>query len=135
MKAVPTLSEEIDRKAFETIEWLFHSLHEGRLTQDQFSAGVDTLFMAVSGLTKNEFIDLITLAQAECGASAPMLKRVFVDGDAVKCVTTWVVGSDTVELTRPGAKSLEKMFDTSREARDWFNKVNEIMNARGLKEI
>ena len=57
---VPVLSEEINRKATETLEWLVMSAINEKITDEQFSTGVDVLFMAVSGLTKPDFIDTVT---------------------------------------------------------------------------
>ena len=94
---MPTVQEELDRKTFETLEWLFGAVRRGNLTQDQFSTGVDTLFMAVSGLLGKDFIDLITAAQAECSNEAPVLKRVFVNGKKI-LVIKWTVGSTRVTV-------------------------------------
>lgn len=61
---VPVLQDEVNRKALDTLAWLVTSVHHGKISADQFSTGVDALFMAVSGLvTDRDFIHLIGEAQ------------------------------------------------------------------------
>jgi hypothetical protein len=67
MSGVPILQEEIDRKALETLEYLTMAVTHGKITPEQFSTGVDVLFMAVNGLVKDrDFIHMIGEAQALC---------------------------------------------------------------------
>lgn len=63
---LPTLQEELDRKVHETLTWLIHGLEIGRITKTEFSTSIDALFMAVSGLVENDFIQIITEAQKMC---------------------------------------------------------------------
>ena len=61
---VPVLQDEINRKALDTLAWLTLSVHNDKITAEQFSTGVDALFMAVSGLvTDKDFIHMISEAQ------------------------------------------------------------------------
>jgi len=70
MSALPTLQEEVNRKAFETITWLTLAVTQKKITPEQFSTGIDSLFMAVSGLvTDKDFIIIITEAQRLCDAA------------------------------------------------------------------
>lgn len=65
MTGVPVLQDEVNRKALESMSYLITALHHKKITPDQFSTGVDVLFMAVSGLvTDRDFIHIITEAQA-----------------------------------------------------------------------
>lgn len=66
MADLPTLREELDRKVFATLEHLFHQVKTKRITVEQFSFGIDTLFMAVSGLVDDDFIQIITEASRLC---------------------------------------------------------------------
>jgi hypothetical protein len=131
---IPTLQEELDRKAFETLEWLTYSVDQGRITPEQFSVGVDVLFMTVSGLLKKDFINLITEAQRLCPSEPPVLKRSFTDGTALM-TARWVVGAEAVSVGRFGGKSAVKEFDTAREAKDWFGAIAVSLAAKGYKEI
>jgi hypothetical protein len=131
---LPTLQEEIDRKAFETLEWLTYSVAQGRMTAHQFSTGIDVLFMTVSGLLKNDFIGLITAAQELCPKEPLHLKRSFSDGSAVMTVE-WTVGSEQVWFGRFGGKRAVKGFDTARQAQEWFAAAGKPLEAKGFKEI
>lgn len=65
MTGVPVLQDEVNRKALESMSYLITALHHKKITPEQFSTGVDVLFMAVSGLvTDRDFIHIITEAQA-----------------------------------------------------------------------
>lgn len=62
---VPVLQDEINRKAFETIAWLTLAVTQGKITPEQFSTGIDALFMATSGLvTDRDYIIMISEAQS-----------------------------------------------------------------------
>lgn len=64
---VPVLQDEVNRKAFETLSWLTLSVTNGKITPAQYSTGIDSLFMAVSGLvTDRDFIHMIGEAQRLC---------------------------------------------------------------------
>jgi hypothetical protein len=132
---IPTLQEELDRKAFETLEFLCYGVEQGRITPEQFSTGIDVLFMTVSGLLRNDFIGLVTEAQKLCPSEPLVLKRCFSDGTALMKVE-WTVGSDRVSMGRPfGGKSAVKEFDTAREAKNWFAAIGGSLEAKGYKEI
>lgn len=101
----PTLKEELDRKSFATVEWLYSSLERGRITPSQFSTGLDALFMAVSGLTNDGVIDLITAGSGAASKEVAKIRRVLLKGDSTM-VLTWVAGSELFEATsyRSGVK-------------------------------
>lgn len=64
MSAVPVLQDEVNRKAIDTLTWLTLAVHHEKITAEQFSTGVDTLFMALSGLvTDPDWMQLIGEAQ------------------------------------------------------------------------
>lgn len=62
---VPVLKDELDRKVFETLEYLIIRRKRGQISQEYFEGGIDCLFMAVNGLVRKEFIEIITIAQEE----------------------------------------------------------------------
>jgi len=62
---IPTTKEELDRKTLDTLEYLIRKCEEGEITQTEMSLGLDVLFMNVSGLVSEDFIDLITEADSE----------------------------------------------------------------------
>lgn len=66
---VPVLKDEIDRKADETLDWLINAVLNDKIDANQFSTGLDVLFMAVSGLTHKGFVEKITKADEICKAA------------------------------------------------------------------
>jgi hypothetical protein len=97
---LPTLREELDRKVYETLEWLIVGHEKGRLTKEQVSMGMNVLFMAVSGLVDGDFIHIITEAQNEFQANKSVVKRHFHAPEANATMTfSWVVGESNVVVT------------------------------------
>jgi len=67
MSGVPILQDEVNRKAYEALSYLTMAVTHKKITPEQFSTGVDVLFMAVSGLvTDPDFIHIIGEAQRLC---------------------------------------------------------------------
>ena len=66
LNEIPDVQDELNRKVYETLHWLTHSLTTAQITKDQFSTSLDTLFMAVSGLVDRDFIHIITEAKELC---------------------------------------------------------------------
>lgn len=67
MTGVPVLQDEVNRKAFDTLSWLTLAVSQDKITPQQYSTGIDALFMAVSGLvTDPDFIHMIGEAQRLC---------------------------------------------------------------------
>ena len=62
---LPTVEEELDRKAIETLEYLVGKHRSGAITDSQYRVALDTLFMTVSGIIGADFINLITAAGDE----------------------------------------------------------------------
>ena len=64
---IPNLQQEVNRKAFDTFAWLTNAVMNGSITKEQFSTGIDALFMAMSGIVSDrDFIAYITEAQNLC---------------------------------------------------------------------
>jgi hypothetical protein len=67
MSGVPVLQDEVNRKAYDALSYLTMAVTHKKITPEQFSTGVDVLFMAVSGLVSDrDFIHIIGEAQALC---------------------------------------------------------------------
>lgn len=137
MSAVPTLREELDRKVFGTLEYLINGEAKGRLTAEQASFGLDVLFMAVSGLVDNDFINIITEAQSN--KSAPSVKLTFRDPNADETTTfVWVVGSDkitTIKRQRGFATGGgSKTFDSAADAVATLRKIGPNLKKKGWTE-
>lgn len=137
---LPTTREELNRKTFETIEWLFVGLDKGRLTEEQFSVAVDALFMAVSGLVDKEFIGLVTAAQEQCEGVKTVVKRHFhaPAGDELLSLT-WKPGEDNVYMTKRvcgmAVSGVIKSFDDAKAAASYLKEVGVAMGKKGWIEL
>jgi hypothetical protein len=120
---VINIGQELRAKAFEALSWLINSVHQCKITEEQFNTGVDVLFMAVSGLVPEHtlteedvikaamagrmpdargprFIDVITDCQKEIENVYPILKRVlFNHADGSFKVFQWQAGDSFVTCT------------------------------------
>lgn len=60
LSEVPTLRDEIDRKAFEHLERLAKQLDDGRITPSMFDAGVSAVWNCVSGIASEAVIRTVS---------------------------------------------------------------------------
>lgn len=125
--SLPTIREELDRKVFETLDWLTTSVRKCRITEEQFSMGIDTLFMAVSGLVDKDFINIITEAQNQCQHAKSVVRRLYQNAESGEVIVyAWKPGSSEVVVTKKilgeAVKGLTKDFDTPNDAYEFFAK-------------
>lgn len=119
MSEVPDLADELRVKSFDALNHLIQSVHSAKITEEQFNTGVDTLFMAVSGLVQEQtkpafafkgvdgvaktigpepkFIDIISQCSDMIEHIYPIQKRVLFNGNtgAFK-VFQWQAGDSFV---------------------------------------
>jgi hypothetical protein len=139
LSELPSLREEINRKTFETIEWLFLGLNNGKLSEEQFSTGVDALFMAVAGLVDEGFIQMITEAQNM--SDSKFAKRRLFRAPKVDEVLTlsWIPGEDRVIVSKRIAgiatNGTVKEFANSKDASEYMRSVGASMERRGWVEL
>jgi hypothetical protein len=146
------VGEELRIKSFDALSYLIQSVHNCKITEEQFNTGVDTLFMAVSGLVKEpqditaesvikaalagtlprqqpKLIDIITDCQKEIENVYPVLKRVLFNfSDGSFKVFQWQAGDSFVTCTTcvKGASSANKSridFDTPVKAKTALDRV------------
>lgn len=135
---LPTLKEELDRKSFKTVEWLYSSLERGRITPAQFSTGLDALFMAVSGITDDGVVELITAGTGAASKEVARLRRVFIKGE-VMVALTWVVAGEDLEVAqfRAGARigDERKPMGSPVAAREALNTAAFRLLSAGYDEV
>lgn len=138
--ALPSLREELNRKTFETIEWLFSGVEKGRLTEQEFSVAIDALFMAVSGLVGQEFLEMFSAADAECKGIKRVQKRHFHAPADDKIVTlSWVPGEARITTTERvsgiavGGKVTD--YDSAQFAAQLFKTVETSFEKKGWIEL
>lgn len=139
---MPTFREQVSEKAFETMEWLITSLHQAKLTEEQFSAGVNAVFMTLSGLMDDSLFHLVSECAKEIHSEHPTLRRIFINGKAVMTARWKVASSDVVivgSVIEDGVhrevKTHTKSFDTAKEALDYFNNGVSAFTKVGYVEL
>lgn len=132
------MKEELDRKSMESVAWLYESVSAGRITPAQFSTGLDSLFIAVSGLACNDVFELIT-AGSDLAATADTTWRRFFNKGTAMIQFSWKPG-DTHYTMRAWVAGAEKQkrvrdFDTPAQAYEEFKKAATTTVATGFIEI
>ena len=138
--ALPTLKDELDRKVFETIEYLTGAAHKGRMTKAQVSASLDTLFMTVSGLVDNDFINIITEAQTVVGGDKSVVKRHFaLPSSGIIQTVSWVPGTEKIVFCRReggfATGGTVKDYDSVAIAAKAFYASGDVMEKKGWVEL
>jgi hypothetical protein len=135
---LPTLKEELDRKALATIEDLLHLHAICKISDAQLSTGIDALFKATSGLTDEEILHIITEASKILPLAPQTLRYVYLSGDNMISLH-WIVGDDKVTMTsyRAGKKASEKIHDgdDARAAKLYLQKTRKALTDRGYTLI
>jgi hypothetical protein len=133
-----SVRDELNRKTFETLEWLFAAIENGKMTEDQFSVAIDALFMAVSGLVDSDFINIITNAQKTYAKH--VWKRTFVKpGHCDMVQFSLTVGEEKVITTKRqfgmAVGGSIREFDNSKDAFKWMLSIGEPIEKKGWSEI
>lgn len=130
---------ELNRKAFETMDWLVKGVHRGTITKDQFSIAIDTLFMTTSGLTDEKMVEIVTAAQEMCNKEPVVRKRYFCNDQGEIITFSWTVGysSFTVLKRVMGqlVSSAKREFETPEQAIEGMEKMAVEMLKRAWKMI
>lgn len=137
MSQVPELREEINRKAFDTLEWLLSSQRAGNLTDVQLHTGVHAVWNTVSGLVTDSVGELISTATAVCAEAAAWEKRHFVKEGTLVTVAHQAGESAFEARVRQGvSKRIEvKKYDNPREAKDAMNRWCLALLSYGYEEL
>lgn len=147
------IGQELRAKSFDALSYLINSVHQCKITEEQFNTGVDVLFMAVSGLVPEQkpasaeelvkaamigrdvskpgprFIDIITDCQKEIANAYPVVKRVlFNHADGSFKVFQWQAGDSFVTCTTcvKGGSTATKSrldFDSPLKAKTALDRV------------
>lgn len=140
---LPTVEEELDRKAIETLEQLLLRRQQGKITEAQFDVGLDALFSVAAGLVRDDFAELISLAGNEIDRndSSFIQRRVFVKGGSILYINS-NLDSETVIVKRcvaEGWTTVVKRFDDKPIAavaiKQYVDFVAKGMIGKGYEEI
>lgn len=134
---VPNLRDELNRKSFDTVEWLIDSARAGKLSEAQFSTGVDAVFMCVNGLVDDQMLEIVTAATDLCGKGPVVEKRIFTRG-ADALVVQWQVGESSLRWDSfggAGRRPGQIECDTPAQARVKFKALCDRLLQSGYTEL
>lgn len=134
-----SVANELNRKTLVTLEWLTNGINSGRITLEQFSFGIDTLFMTVSGLVDKDFITIISEGVRMSELVQSLVKKVFLDEKSRSVMTfSWTPGADSVlTCMRSAAGVTRRSIDMADAlaASTYMNGISELMSKKGWIEL
>lgn len=137
---VPDQREELSRKSFETMDWLYTQVQNGQLTKAQFQTGVNSLFMTCAGLVDQAFSHLIGEMSQDLRDVKAIEKRIFMRALSLVVVTriagesAWSVNGRVLGVAESG-KSVLKATSSPKEAQDHMELFCTKLIASGYEEL
>lgn len=137
MTELPSLRDELNRKALNAIEWLTNAHTAGDLADSQFSTGIDAVFMTAAGLVDPDIMEMFSLA-GQADNRPAVDKRSFINGSSV-ITLIWHVGLDNFQV-RARAAGLDshnviKQFAAPASARSGMRAVANRLIESGYSEL
>lgn len=144
-ETLPTLQEELDRKALDTLGGLIMDCRAKRISPAQFEVGINTLFSAVSGLVTSEFIELVTRASKEETNGEDVVhydRRVFNKGEST-VIIVYGFGDElfTISMMRPNrpvnvrGKSFVDQTNAPKKAHAAYLMFAASLESKGYEEL
>jgi len=127
---LPTLYEELNRKALESLKWLVEQHEAGYISDAELYTARVAMFNTIAGLVDNEITQL-TFTDPLPEDRKEVTQRVLRKGDSV-LILSHRVGTTSVELTtlaKSGLRRSERTFDSPRQAREWLDKAVRSLTA------
>lgn len=138
MSAVPVLQDELDRKVFETLEWLLDGFEGGKLTSDQVSIGADAVFKATAGLTNRENFQIVSEMSSQFPNSRVDTNTILATADNT-FIIRWVPGDDSFMVIpcNRGVWGMAKSVDCAdiAEARKKMDALIVSLQKKGYMDI
>jgi hypothetical protein len=144
-KKPPSVKQELERKTLDELQRLVLALEHGKVTQGQFNAAIDSLWLTTAGLVQRDIMDLIEKTKVNLIVDESWLRETFVStGERRFTVTvSWKVGTDQVTLTRVAdGKVTVSRWDPPKDeiipsmsAKKHFQSVCKSMKDRGFEPL
>lgn len=137
--SVPSVKDELERKAVENLEWIFGRLASKQMTMNQARIACQSAFNCVSGLVPNEVIGMFTDLKDD-PAEVDEVRRVIHIPRVGTFVVSWRIGSEKVGITviKPDSTATHKV-ETHPDAQTAFATQVRIcvglLNAPGAFEV
>lgn len=137
MSALPSVQDELNRKAFQTMEWLTNAFDKAKISDAQLSTGIDALFMATSGLVDGEILALVTQASTLASSAPEQVRRHFIMAGTIISLTWRVDDSMVTIVKRQNGSRHEQVLETGTpaQARVRVHSLAKALLARGFEEM
>lgn len=135
---LPTIQEELERKAFAELENLVCRVESGDITNAEYKASINTLFAICSGLVNGDFFEMITLAGEEVVVDHSFSrKRLFRRGENITIMSIASNGDAGFPLIALSAKIFDEKNITGdeEEVRAKVGKFAGKLKLAGFEEI
>ena len=129
-ETLPTVTDEINRKTVEAMEWLVHARDQHKITGAEFDTAIQAIWIAVSGLVDKDVTGF--LSEAESQASGGIVKRQFfvMDGTLMNIDRHY---KPVKVVVRRGSTKTGKWFE-EREI-NFDDKLSPSMSARHYAKV
>lgn len=104
--AVPTLKDELDRKALESYEWVIEQTSASQMSEPEAKVAMQAIFNVTCGLVSREITDAAALVEID-GNSKVVRRRMFVGGPK-SFIVSWEVGASVVNVTGVSTTGITK---------------------------
>ncbi|KJZ17380.1 hypothetical protein TW86_03750 [Halomonas sp. S2151] len=85
---IPTVEEELERKAMNELSRILHLFETGRITHREMNLMLDTLWNCVSGLTGEDWREMIEMAR-QVEDDQPSWRYVGIEPDQLRLAVAW----------------------------------------------
>ena len=109
---VPSIEDELTRKALNRIRYAYSSMLSGRITQLEYKMAIETLFEICSGITNDEFFKVITEASKQIRKDSSFNRHICLT-NGKKCVE--VIQTQERVIVR----EIKEVQSTSTNIEDW----------------
>lgn len=138
MNDVPTLKEEVERKAIETLEKLAVDLDLGRINEAQYAYGLDILWSASAGIAGEDFKAMMEVARPVKKSAARFTREYYrtPNGERLAKITNTHEGVVMVEVGKNDGELQRQVFDFRQEpnpaqlAKQKFQALGDTLVAR-----
>lgn len=130
---IPSIKEELSRKALDALEELLLDREGGKITEAQFATGLNVLWTVASGLAGKGFFDLISMATVKKTDSS-FVRAAFLIKGAEWAVVQCSPHDHSMEINTSGKKKTYPC-DSFRETLDKFNTTMRGLPLLGYKII
>lgn len=135
---VPTLKEEVDRKALEALEMIATDQHTGKITEAQYSYALTVLWASCAGIAGSDFSMMMEVAQQGKKDGSQYTRKYLRSskGDVVK-ITNYHNGTVRYDFSLPGGEFRNKTYncETPMLGKQKFQEIEDKLISNGFEEI